>query len=146
MNKIVKIFTDGAARGNPGPSGIGVVIETAGTKKTYREFIGYATNNEAEYKALLFALQKVKLLFGKTKIKSLSVECFLDSELVVKQMNHSYKINEENIQKFFLQIWNLSVDFGEVKYVHIPRGKNTEADRLANLALDEATRAQSRMF
>ena len=145
MNKI-KIFTDGGARGNPGPSGIGVVIETDGAKKTYREFIGYATNNEAEYKALLFALQKVKLLYGKTKTKSLSLECFLDSELVVKQMNHQYKLNDENIQKFFLQIWNLSIDFGEVKYVHIPREKNVEADRLANLALDEATRAQSRMF
>ena len=145
-NKPVKIFTDGAARGNPGPSGIGVVIEAASAKKTYREFIGYATNNEAEYKALLFALQKVKLLYGKTKIKSLSVECFLDSELVVKQMNHEYKINEENIQKFFLQIWNLSVDFHNVKYFHIPRTKNAQADRLANLALDEATRAQSRMF
>jgi ribonuclease HI len=145
MNKI-KIFTDGGARGNPGPSGIGVVIESAGTKKTYREFIGYATNNAAEYKALLFALQKVKLLFGKAKTKSLSLECFLDSELVVKQMNHEYKLNDENIQKFFLQIWNLSIDFGEVKYIHIPREKNAEADRLANLALDEATRAQSRMF
>ena len=145
MNK-VKIFTDGAARGNPGPSGIGVVIQNGGKKKTYREFIGYATNNEAEYKALLFALRKVKLLFGKSKIRALSVECYLDSELVVKQLSHQYKINEENIQKFFLLIWNLSVDFGEVEYIHIPRTKNTEADRLANLALDEATRAQSRMF
>jgi ribonuclease HI len=145
MNK-VKIHTDGGARGNPGPSGIGVVIEAVGGKKTYREFIGYATNNEAEYKALLFALQKVKLLYGKTKVKSLSLECFLDSELVVKQLNHQYKINEENIQKFFLQIWNLTVEFGEVKYIHVPREKNSEADRLANLALDEATRAQSRMF
>jgi len=145
VNKI-KIFTDGGARGNPGPSGIGVVIESASSKKTYREFIGYATNNEAEYKALLFALQKVKLLYGKTKTKSLSIECFLDSELVVKQMNHEYKLNDENIQKFFLQIWNLSIDFGKVKYTHVPREKNTEADRLANLALDEATRAQSRMF
>jgi ribonuclease HI len=142
----VRVFTDGGARGNPGPSGIGVVIETSGSKKTYREFIGYATNNEAEYKALFFALQKIKHIFGKTKTKSLSIECFLDSELVVKQMNHQYKINEENIQKLFLQIWNLTVDFGEVKYFHIPREKNTEADRLANLALDEATRAQSRIF
>lgn len=146
MTKTIKIFTDGAARGNPGPAGIGVVIEAANAKRTYREFIGYATNNEAEYKALLFALQKVKLLHGKTKIKSLSVECFLDSELVVKQMNHSYKIMDDKIQKFFLQIWNLSIDFGEVKYFHIPRSKNAEADRLANLALDEATRAQSRIF
>ena len=86
------------------------------------------------------------MLYGKTKTKSLSLECFLDSELVVKQMNHQYKLNDENIQKFFLQIWNLSIDFGEVKYTHIPREKNSEADRLANLALDEATRAQSRMF
>lgn len=145
MNKI-RIFTDGGARGNPGPSGIGIVIESTGSKKTYREFIGYATNNEAEYKALLFALQKVKLLYGKAKTKSLSLDCYLDSELVVKQLSHEYKINDENIQKFFLQIWNLSIDFGEVKYTHIPREKNTEADRLANLALDEATRAQSRMF
>ncbi len=145
MNK-VKVFTDGGARGNPGPSGIGIVIESTGAKKTYREFIGYATNNEAEYKALIFALRKIKQLFGKSKVKSLSVQCFLDSELVVKQLNHQYKINEENIQKFFLQIWNLTVEFGEVKYSHIPREKNSEADRLANLALDEATRAQSRMF
>jgi ribonuclease HI len=145
MNKI-KIFTDGGARGNPGPSGIGAVIESAGSKKTYREFIGHATNNEAEYKALLFALQKVKSLFGKTKTRSLSLECFLDSELVVKQLNHEYKINGENIQKIFLQIWNLSIDFGDVKYAHIPREKNSEADRLANLAMDEAESAQATMF
>jgi ribonuclease HI len=145
MSKI-KVFSDGAARGNPGPSSIGVVIEVDGTKKNYREFIGYATNNEAEYKALIFALQKVKLLFGKTKSKNLSLDCYLDSELVVKQLNHEYKVNEENIQKFFLIIWNLSIDFKDVSYSHIPREKNAEADRLANLALDEATRAQSRMF
>ncbi|MFA5925435.1 MAG: ribonuclease HI family protein [Parcubacteria group bacterium] len=145
MDKI-KTFSDGAARGNPGPSAIGVVIESGGEKKTYREFIGYATNNEAEYKALIFALQKIKLLYGKTKSKTLDIDCYLDSELVVKQMNHEYKISEENTQKFFLQIWNLSIDFKEVRYFHIPRAKNSEADHLANLALDEATRAQSRMF
>jgi len=145
MNKI-KIFTDGGARGNPGPSGIGAVIEFSGSKKTYREFIGHATNNEAEYKALLFALQKVKSLFGKAKIKSLSLECFLDSELVVKQLNHEYKINGENIQKIFLQIWNLSIEFGEVNYTHISREKNSEADKLANLAMDEANSIQSAML
>jgi ribonuclease HI len=142
----IKIFSDGAARGNPGPSAIGVTIESKTDKKSYREFIGYATNNEAEYKALIFALQKVKLLYGKTKSKKLNLDCYLDSELVVKQMNHEYKLNDENIQKFFLQIWNLAIDFNEVKYFHVPRSKNSEADRLANLALDEATRAQSRMF
>jgi ribonuclease HI len=145
MNKI-KIHTDGAARGNPGPSSIGIVIEGSGEKKTYREFIGYATNNEAEYKALIFALQKVKLLHGKTKAKNLALECYSDSELMVKQLNHEYKIMDENIQKFFLLIWNLATDFGEIKYFHVPREKNKEADQLANMALDEATRAQSRMF
>lgn len=145
MNKI-KIFTDGAARGNPGPSAIGVVISANGAKKTYREFIGYATNNEAEYKALIFSLQKVKLVHGKSKSKNLNLECYLDSELIVKQLNRKYKVLEENIQKLFLLLWNLSIDFKKVKYFHIPRSKNTEADRLANLALDEATRAQSRMF
>lgn len=145
MNKI-RIFTDGAARGNPGPSAIGIVIEADGTKKTYREFIGYATNNEAEYKALIFALQKVKLIHGKTKSKNLNLECYLDSELIVRQLNRKYKVLEENIQKLFLLLWNLAIDFKEAKYFHIPRSKNKEADRLANLALDEATRAQSRMF
>ncbi|MDD3486772.1 MAG: ribonuclease HI family protein [Candidatus Moranbacteria bacterium] len=145
MEKI-KVFTDGGARGNPGPSGIGVVIESAGGKKTYHEFIGHATNNEAEYTALLFAFQKMKQVFGKSKMKSLSVECFLDSELVVKQITHQYKINGENIQKLFFQIWNLTVDFGKVEYFHIPREKNTEADRLANLAMDEGTRSQSQIF
>ena len=142
----VKIFSDGAARGNPGPSAIGLTIESLDGKKSYREFIGYATNNEAEYKALIFALQKVKLLHGKMRSKKLVLECYLDSELVVRQMNHEYKINDENIQKFFLQIWNLATDFKEVKYFHIPRSKNSEADRLANLALDEATLAQTRIF
>lgn len=145
MNKI-KVFTDGAARGNPGPSAIGIVIQAGAGKKTYREFIGYATNNEAEYKALIFALQKVKLLYGKNRSKKLSLDCFLDSELVVKQLNHQYKVLEENIQKFFLLLWNLSIDFGEINFFHIPRTKNSEADHLANLALDEATRAQSRIF
>lgn len=145
MEKI-KVYSDGAARGNPGPSSIGAVISWGGTKKAYREFIGYATNNEAEYKALIFALQKIKLLLGKTKSKNASIECFLDSELVVKQVTHKYKVSEEHIQKLFLQLWNLAIDFGDITYKHIPRSENSEADRLANLALDEATRAQSRIF
>jgi ribonuclease HI len=142
----VKIYSDGASRGNPGPAAVGIVIEQNGSKKTYREFIGYATNNEAEYKALIFALQKVKLLFGKTKSKNLQLECNMDSELIVRQLTRKYKVTEENIQKLFLLTWNLSIDFKEVGYLHIPRSKNSEADRLANLALDEATRAQSRIF
>lgn len=145
MQKI-KIYSDGAARGNPGPSGIGIVINMGGEIRNYREFIGYATNNEAEYKALTFGLQKVKMLLGKAKSKNASIECYLDSELVVKQVTGKYKVLDENIQKLFLQLWNLSINFGHIEYKHVPREQNKEADRLANLALDEATRAQSRIF
>jgi len=138
--------TDGASRGNPGPASVGVVIQDGNQNRNYREFIGYATNNEAEYKALIFGLAKLKQLHGKGKAKQIRLECRLDSELVVKQLNHEYKISEEHIQKLFIQVWNATVDFNTVNFKHIPREQNKDADHLANQALDEATRAQSRFF
>jgi ribonuclease HI len=71
------------------------------------------------------------------------LECFLDSELVVKQLNHQYKIKEENTQKNFLQVWNLMLDFKSVKYYHIPREKNKIADGLVNKALDAKEKQKS---
>ena len=133
-DKIV-IYTDGGSRGNPGPAAIGVYIETL--DKKYAETIGTKTNNEAEYAALIFGLKKIKQLAGKAKTKSTEVECFLDSELVVNQMNHKYKLSEEHIQKAFLEIWNLMLDFKNVKFFHIPREHNKIADKLVNEALDE---------
>ncbi|NTU66569.1 MAG: ribonuclease HI family protein [Candidatus Moranbacteria bacterium] len=134
MEKIV-VYTDGGSRGNPGPAAVGVWIETLGKK--YGEYIGdNRTNNEAEYEALIFALKKIKQLVGKDKTKTKQVECYLDSELVVKQLNHEYKLKDERIQDYFIEIWNLMLDFGGVTFTHVLREKNKVADAMVNEALD----------
>ena len=135
MKKIL-IYTDGASRGNPGPSAIGVIVGA----KTYSESIGAATNNEAEYQAVVFALKKAKALLGKKVIKNTEVEVKSDSELLIKQLNGEYKILEPKIQSLFLKAWNLKIGFKKVKFTAIPREKNKQADRLANQALDNQTK------
>lgn len=134
MSNNIKMYTDGGSRGNPGPAAIGVWIETLGKK--YGECIGEATNNVAEYAALIYGLKKLKQLLGKDKTKRYEVECYLDSELIVKQLNHEYKLKEEYIQKNFIEIWNLMLDFQKVTFRHIIREKNKIADALVNEALD----------
>ena len=137
------IFTDGGARDNPGPAAIGVVItQEDQTLKKYAEFIGQATNNQAEYQAVIFALKKVKLLFGKKKTKAMEIEIRLDSELIAKQMNHQYKIKEKELQPLFIKTWNLMLDFGQVTFKYILRQKNKEADKLVNQALDAQEKIQ----
>lgn len=133
------IHTDGGARGNPGPAAIGVVIRKSdgGLKKDYGEYIGEATNNEAEYQAVIFALKKLKQLIGKYDASEAKVEIRLDSELLERQMNGHYKITDKDLQPLFLKIWNLKVDFNEVTFKHIPREDNQDADRLVNVALDK---------
>ena len=133
------IHTDGGARGNPGPAAIGVVIQKSdgGLKREYCEYIGETTNNEAEYRAVIFALKKLKQLIGKYDASQAKVEVHLDSELLERQMNGHYKIMDKNLQNLFLEIWNLKVDFGEVIFKHIPREDNHGADKLANAALDK---------
>jgi len=133
------IYTDGGSRGNPGSAAIGIVIcnEKGTVIKKYSEAIGEATNNEAEYQAVIFALKKAKALFGKEEMAQSEIEMRIDSELVVKQLNHEYKIEEPNIQELFLKVWNLMLDFGKIKFIAIPREENKEADRLVNEALDK---------
>lgn len=135
MSEKIVMFTDGGSRGNPGPAGIGVYVETL--NKKYGEYIGETTNNVAEYSALIFGLKKLKQLLGKDKTKQYEIECNLDSELIVKQMNHEYKIKDENVQKNFIEIWNLMLDFKNVIFIHIPRERNSVADVLVNEALDQ---------
>lgn len=139
MTKKIVTYTDGGSRGNPGPAGIGVVIadDKGNLIKEYAEDIGVRTNNEAEYEAVVFALQKVRHLFGKEKIKNLNIEMRMDSELVSKQLNGEYKMKNEKLVPLFIKIWNLKIDFGKVSFEHIPREKNKEADRLANQAMDK---------
>jgi ribonuclease HI len=138
MKKFI-IYTDGGSRGNPGKAAIGVVIynEKEQIIKKYGEYLGDAlTNNEAEYSAVIFALKKFKAIFGKTLAKNTDLEIRSDSELLVKQMNAEYKILDGKIQKFFMEIWNLKMDFKSVKFKAVPREKNIEADKLVNEALD----------
>lgn len=144
MRKII-IYTDGGSRGNPGPSAIGVVFcnENGQKIKEYSDYIGGEnTNNEAEYEAVIFALKKFKLLFGKKLAESSEIEIKSDSELMVKQLNGEYKIMESDIQQLFLKVWNLKLDFKKIKFSLIPREKNKEADRLVNLALDGQAKPQ----
>ena len=135
MKEKITMYTDGGSRNNPGPAAVGVWIETLGKK--YGEYIGEKTNNEAEYEALVFGLEKLKTLLGKGRLKAVQVECFLDSELVVNQLNHKYRLKEKHIQEKFIEVWNLMLDFGEVTFLHVPREKNKIADEMVNEALDE---------
>jgi len=135
MSDVIKMYTDGGARNNPGPAAIGVWIPTL--DKKYAEYIGEKTNNVAEYEALVFGLKKIRSLIGKEKTKETEVECYLDSELVVKQLNHEYKIKEDYIKGYFITIWNLQIDFRKITFRHIMREENKVADALVNQALDE---------
>lgn len=143
MNAYI-IHTDGGARGNPGPAAIGAVIanDQGSVLKEISEYIGETTNNEAEYRAAIAALKKLKALVGKAEAKKSSVLVSADSELLVKQMNGEYKIENANIQKFFLELWNLKIDFGKVLFQAVPREQNKAADRLVNQALDSHAKTQ----
>lgn len=133
------VYADGGARGNPGPSGIGVVIERGGRViGKYAQSIGQRTNNEAEYEAVIFALKKLKHLFGKQKTRDLEIEIKMDSELVSRQLSGKYKITEERFYPLFVKVWNLKMDFGSIFFTEIPREKNKEADRLLNEELNKS--------
>ncbi len=134
MNKLI-IYTDGGSRGNPGPSAIGIVFIDPATEKvlhTYGERVEDGTNNEAEYKAIIFALKKAKALYGKDRAKKMEVAMRMDSELAVRQLSGIYKLSTEHIQKLFIEVWNLKTDFGKVTFTHIPREQNTLADAALN--------------
>ncbi|MCX6741312.1 MAG: ribonuclease HI family protein [Candidatus Parcubacteria bacterium] len=128
------LYTDGGARGNPGPAGIGGVLYNEKKEKIfdYGKYIGEATNNQAEYQSLLFALEQAK------KYGAEEVTCYLDSELIVKQMRGEYRIKDKDLGKLFIKIWNLSQGFKKITWHHVPREKNKTADALVNQALDEA--------
>jgi ribonuclease HI len=130
------IHIDGACRGNPGPAGIGVVIcgldgETLAEESVY---IGEATNNVAEYRALLLALQKAREMRA-TRIKVLT-----DSELLYRQMEGLYRVKDSKLMVLFHEAISLSNEFPDFKLQHVVRSENKRADLLANLAVDAGTR------
>jgi len=144
VKKII-IYTDGGSRGNPGPTAIGMVFcnERGEIFKKYSQYLGDGlTNNEAEYQAVIFALNKFKSLFGKKLAQNSEIKIRSDSELLINQLNGKYKILEPKIQSLFLTIWNLKLDFKNVKFRLISREKNKEADSLVNEVLNNLERTQ----
>jgi len=131
--KTFTLKTDGGARNNPGPAGIGVVLEKDGQViKTLKRSIGETTNNIAEYQALVAGLQLAKT-HGAEK---LTVQ--MDSELIVNQMKQHYKVKDPELGQWFIKAWNLVQLFDKVEFRHIPREMNSLADRLVNEAIDGA--------
>lgn len=130
----IEIYTDGGAIDNPGKGAIGIVVKCGEKIKEYAEKIGECTNNQAEYKAVIFALKKLKLLFGK-KVSKEKVVLHLDSELVGNQLLGKYKIKDKKLAPLFIQFWNLKIDFPNLQIKIIPREQNQEADKLVKNAL-----------
>ena len=126
------IFADGASRGNPGPAAIGVTIkdEQGRLIASISRRIGKATNNQAEYRAVIAALEEAaKLDAGQVDIK-------MDSELVVKQITGEYRVKSAALKPLYLQAKQLQGVLGSFTITHIPRQQNSEADSMANKALD----------
>jgi|SRR5579872_1860292 len=139
------INTDGGARGNPGPAGIGAVFysdDGQGNQAKVgeiKEFIGESTNNFAEYTALIMALEHAAELGYK------KIQCFLDSELVVRQLNGQYKVRQESLKPLASKVLALTNKFENVSFSHVPREKNQEADKLVNVAIDQALKAKDQV-
>lgn len=130
------VNTDGGARGNPGPAGIGVVIRNDQNSiiAEHKEYIGETTNNVAEYKALILALVEAQ------QLQATEVDIFMDSELVVRQMSGQYKIKEPTLQVLAKEVFKLMHHFKNVRFRHVLREKNKEADKLVNEAIDEGVK------
>jgi ribonuclease HI len=128
----VVVHTDGASRGNPGPAAIGVVITDPQGRVLLElgEALERTTNNVAEYTAVIRALERARALGARR------VRCLMDSQLVVRQLNGSYKVKHADMLPLYRRVLELIQDFDDVTFSHVPREMNTEADRLANAALD----------
>jgi ribonuclease HI len=139
QNKKIIMYTDGGARGNPGPAGAGAYItdEKGKVLKEISQFLGHRTNNWAEYEAVILGLEALKKMFGAVALKQIRVEVRMDSELVARQLNHKYQVKEPSLFPQFIKVNNLEVSVvPNVVFTHVPRELNKEADRLANVAMD----------
>ncbi len=128
----LEIFTDGGCSGNPGPASIGVVIKQSGKIiKEIAEPIGQATNNIAEYTAMIVALKEALVL------KATEIDVKTDSELMYKQIIGEYKVKHEGIKPLFDEVMQLKSGFKLAKFAHIPREQNKEADALTRKAMNK---------
>jgi ribonuclease HI len=132
----IEIWTDGGARGNPGPAAIGIVIKKDGqTIYEASRCIGRATNNQAEYQAVILSLEYLRsqsITTGNSSITS-----YVDSELVSHQLNGLYKVKHVNMKSLYLRIQELLKIIGRIKFIAIRRSQNSRADQLVNEALDK---------
>ena len=137
--KHVTIFCDGGSRGNPGPAAIGYTITfDDGTKIAEGKTIGRTTNNVAEYTALLTALLRLKKEMRRQRMlnDSIIIAVYLDSELVVRQLQGAYRVKSSSLRPLFSKILMIARSFPHISYLHIPRMRNKEADTLVNRAFD----------
>jgi len=136
MGRSINIFTDGASRGNPGNAGAGVVIlENKKIIIEYSEFLGKKTNNEAEYLAVIRALEKLHEILNE-EIKNIKLNLYSDSEFLIKQLNGEYKVKADKIKPLFNKVQKLKENL-KLNVSWIPRGENEKADLLANKGIDE---------
>ena len=126
------LYTDGASRGNPGEGGAGVVITDSMGNEVFSKgfYLGHCTNNEAEYKALIIGLAEA------SGSGCDNIVVFLDSQLIVRQINGEYQVKNKNLIPLFGQVMDLLAFFRRYKVEHIPRSENTRADKLANEGID----------
>jgi ribonuclease HI len=129
----LRVYSDGAARGNPGPSGAGAVLIEPGGQVVARlgKFLGTQTNNYAEYMGLLIGLRHAKALGAK------EIEVFADSELLIRQLGGRYQVKSPSLRPLYEEAVKLLNDFSRVKLVHVPRAMNASADEMSNRAIDE---------
>lgn len=129
------LYTDGGSRNNPGPAATGFVLKTEEGQVLEKggRFLGQATNNEAEYQALIAGLKEAK------KFAPQNLTCFLDSSLVVNQLNGRFKIKEARLRELIFEVKTLEQEFPSIRYQYVSREKNKEADAIVNQLLDEKT-------
>lgn len=141
MKKFI-LYTDGGARGNPGPAAAGAIVyDTAGQKVAeLSSFLGTATNNQAEYQALILGLGRIqKIVADDHLVKEVEVTAHLDSELLVQQLKGEYRVKNKNLKPLFAKAEELVSKFQRVSFQHVPRSRNRAADNLVNLELDKHT-------
>lgn len=133
--KKLKVYSDGASRGNPGPSAIAFMILNEDEKilKRHSKYVGVKTNNQAEYEALISALEVA------SKLTSQEVVCYMDSELVVKHLNGKYQVRNPKLKTLWLKVHELEQKFKKISFVHAPRTNSyiQEVDLLANQTLNK---------
>lgn len=138
---LFSIHADGGSRGNPGPSGAGAMVrdEFGNSVASVSKFLGIRTNNFAEYEAVILACEALLNIVPKGERGTTEVIVKMDSELVVKQMNGVYKIKHPVMKEQYARLTHTAAAFKKISFMHVPRAENSDADALANEAMDRGT-------